>query len=62
MSANYILAMDQGTTSSRAIIFDKRHTIVEQAQEEFAQHFPETDARYSKAIFSSKINCCQIAR
>ncbi|MDA8885349.1 glycerol kinase GlpK [Porticoccaceae bacterium] len=40
MSTQYILAMDQGTTSSRAIIFDQQYAIVEQAQQEFAQHFP----------------------
>ncbi len=42
MSATYILAMDQGTTSSRAIIFDTSYGIVEQAQEEFTQHFPDS--------------------
>ena len=42
MSATYILAMDQGTTSSRAIIFDSSYSIVEQAQQEFTQHFPDS--------------------
>ena len=42
MSATYILAMDQGTTSSRAIIFDTSYSIVEQAQPEFTQHFPDS--------------------
>ena len=42
MSTQYILAMDQGTTSSRAIIFDEQYAIVEQAQQEFAQHFPDS--------------------
>jgi len=42
MSTNYILAMDQGTTSSRAIIFDSNYAIVEQAQQEFTQHFPDS--------------------
>lgn len=36
----YILALDQGTTSSRAIIFDKEGTIISIAQKEFAQIFP----------------------
>jgi glycerol kinase len=36
----YILALDQGTTSSRAIIFDKEQHIVAMAQREFAQIFP----------------------
>jgi len=34
--------MDQGTTSSRAIIFDTSYSIVEQAQQEFTQHFPDS--------------------
>jgi glycerol kinase len=34
--------MDQGTTSSRAIIFDSSYSIVEQAQQEFTQHFPDS--------------------
>jgi glycerol kinase len=36
----HILAIDQGTTSSRAIIFDAEMTIKATAQEEFPQHFP----------------------
>ena len=38
----YILALDQGTTSSRAILFDKKGNIVRIAQQEFAQHFPKS--------------------
>ena len=37
----YILALDQGTTSSRAILFDKNGNIISSAQEEFTQHFPK---------------------
>ena len=37
----YILALDQGTTSSRAIIFDKTGAIVSLAQKEFTQLFPQ---------------------
>ncbi len=36
----HILAIDQGTTSSRAIVFDADMTVVAQAQEEFPQHYP----------------------
>ena len=36
----YSLAIDQGTTSSRAILFDKDLKIAAIAQEEFAQHYP----------------------
>ena len=35
-----VLALDQGTTSSRAILFDRQGRIVASAQEEFRQHFP----------------------
>lgn len=37
----FILALDQGTTSSRAIVFDKKGTIVSVAQKEFTQYFPK---------------------
>lgn len=36
----YIMAIDQGTTSSRAILFDKDTNIVKTAQKEFTQFFP----------------------
>ena len=41
MKGRYILALDQGTTSSRALLFDEAGTIVSLAQEEFPQHFPQ---------------------
>ena len=37
----YILALDQGTTSSRAIIFDHDGKVIASAQKEFTQHFPK---------------------
>jgi glycerol kinase len=37
---NYILSLDQGTTSSRAILFDHSGNIVSLAQKEFTQHYP----------------------
>lgn len=37
----YILSLDQGTTSSRAIIFNQKGEIVHVAQREFTQHFPK---------------------
>ena len=37
----YILALDQGTTSSRAIIFDQQGAVVAIAQKEFTQFFPQ---------------------
>ena len=41
MSKKYVLALDQGTTSSRAIIFDDASDIVAVAQKEFTQIFPK---------------------
>ncbi len=40
-SKNFLLALDQGTTSSRAIVFDGAGEIVAMAQREFRQHFPQ---------------------
>src|SRR5688572_9342402 len=37
----YILSIDQGTTSCRAIIFDKQANVVAFGQKEFTQHFPQ---------------------
>ncbi|MEC1716338.1 glycerol kinase GlpK [Schinkia azotoformans] len=37
----YILSLDQGTTSSRAILFNKKGEIVHVAQKEFTQYFPK---------------------
>lgn len=37
---HYVIALDQGTTSSRAIIFDREQNIVSIAQKEFTQYFP----------------------
>ncbi|MCB1129097.1 MAG: glycerol kinase, partial [Verrucomicrobiae bacterium] len=37
----YILALDQGTTSSRAILFDRQGRQQASAQREFRQHFPQ---------------------
>lgn len=38
----YVLAIDQGTTSTRAILFDRNLQPVAQAQQEFDQHFPQS--------------------
>ena len=37
---SFILAIDQGTTSSRALIFDAAMAVTAMAQEEFTQHYP----------------------
>lgn len=39
-ATRHILAIDQGTTSSRAIVFDSQLSVVASAQQEFPQHFP----------------------
>ena len=49
-AARYILALDQGTTSSRSLLFDAAGQVIARAQREFTQHFPrpgwvEHDAR-----------------
>ena len=38
----YIIAIDQGTTSTRSIVFDDQFEIVGQGQKEFEQHFPKS--------------------
>ncbi|MDD2797328.1 MAG: glycerol kinase GlpK [Bacteroidales bacterium] len=72
---NYILALDQGTTSSRSIIFDKRGVTVSVAQKEFRQIYPksgwvEHDANeiwstqfgtMAEAVAKANINMRQIA-
>ena len=40
MNKRYIMALDQGTTSSRAILFDKEGNIVATSQKEFTQFYP----------------------
>lgn len=42
MEEQYILALDQGTTSSRAIIFNKKGEIISKAQNEFTQYYPQS--------------------
>jgi len=42
MKDKFILALDQGTTSSRAIVFDQKGEIVSSAQKELTQIFPQT--------------------
>ncbi|MGB7299056.1 MAG: glycerol kinase GlpK [Burkholderiaceae bacterium] len=39
---NHILAIDQGTTSSRAIVFDGNFVAIASGQQEFEQHFPDS--------------------
>jgi glycerol kinase len=41
MPTHYILALDQGTTSSRSMVFDKQGNVISVAQKEFKQIFPQ---------------------
>ena len=41
MRSDHILAIDQGTTSTRAILFDSAARPVATAQREFQQHYPQ---------------------
>lgn len=40
--SHYVIAIDQGTTSTRSIIFNQQLKIVASAQEEFPQHYPQS--------------------
>ena len=42
MAKSYVLALDQGTTSSRSILFDAGSKIVATAQQEFPQIYPSS--------------------
>ncbi|WP_298486205.1 glycerol kinase GlpK [uncultured Maribacter sp.] len=42
MSKKYVIAFDQGTTSTRTIVFDKKGTIVSIAQKELKQYYPQS--------------------
>src|SRR5690606_20253984 len=54
----YILSLDQGTTSSRAIIFDKEGQIVALAQKEFKQYYPQSGwvEHDAQEIWSSQLS------
>lgn len=59
----YILAIDQGTTSSRAILFDADMQIVAAANQEFDQHFPRSGwvEHIPADIYNSVRNTCHTA-
>jgi glycerol kinase len=60
---NYILALDQGTTSSRAILFDRRGRPVSSAQQELRQHYPRPGwvEHDPDEIWSSQLDCARQA-
>lgn len=59
----HILAIDQGTTSSRAVLFDAKLQVTTIAQEEFTQHFPASGwvEHDPLDIWSSTVSTCRTA-
>ncbi|HEU0179150.1 MAG TPA: FGGY family carbohydrate kinase, partial [Blastocatellia bacterium] len=60
---NYVLALDQGTTSSRAILFDRQGRVASVAQQEFPQIFPRAGwvEHNPEDIWSSQLYCAREA-
>ncbi len=58
-----ILAIDQGTTSSRAIVFGQDQAVLGSAQQEFAQHFPKSGwvEHDAEEIWESVVAVCKAA-
>lgn len=61
--ARYLLSIDQGTTSTRAIIFDERGLIITTSQREFEQHFPNDGwvEHDPEEIWETTVTVCQEA-
>ena len=59
----YVLAIDQGTTSSRAIIFDKNRKVVGKSQQEFTQIYPQSGwvEHDPEEIWQSVLSTCEVA-
>jgi glycerol kinase len=59
----YVLALDQGTTSSRAVVFDERGRVRAMAQKEFRQIFPEPGRveHDPEGIWRSQLACARAA-
>ena len=62
MSQQYILALDQGTTSSRAILFDREGRATAVAQQEFEQIYPRPGwvEHRPEDIWSSQLNAVHV--
>ena len=60
---SYVLAIDQGTTSSRAILFDKSMKISAVGQQEFPQHYPASGwVEHDPAdLWSTTLHACKCA-
>ncbi len=63
MSKNAILAIDQGTTSSRAIVFAEDSSIVSSSQQEFSQYYPQEGwvEHDPEEIWQSTLKVCKAA-
>jgi glycerol kinase len=59
----YVLAIDQGTTSSRAILFDRNLDVAAMAQQEFQQHYPRSGwvEHDPEDLWSSTVATCRAA-
>ena len=59
----YIIAIDQGTTSTRSIVFDDQFEILGQGQKEFEQHFPKSGwvEHSPHDLLNTVISTCKIA-
>lgn len=62
-NARHILAIDQGTTSSRALIFDADLAVIAVAQKEFPQHFPASGwvEHDPEDIWATTLSVCRAA-
>ena len=61
--STYVLSIDQGTTSSRGVIFDKNYEIVSIGQKEFTQFFPDSGwvEHDPEEIWMSTLESCHSA-
>ena len=61
--STYVLSIDQGTTSSRGVIFDKNYEIVSIGQKEFTQFFPDSGwvEHDPEEIWMSTLESCRSA-
>ena len=62
-TAKYVLAIDQGTTSSRAMLFDADYQIKAVSQQEFEQHYPQSGwvEHDPEDIWQTTLSTCQQA-
>ncbi|CAN5302134.1 glycerol kinase GlpK [soil metagenome] len=61
--ASHVLAIDEGTTSTRAIVFDRKLKPIASAQQEFTQHFPDSGwvEHDPEEIWTAVVKTCRSA-